>query len=769
MSLESSLTGPTPASPGPPAPAVPSLGRRLLSLIPFGDGLAFLAIASVFVAGMTYLGILRFENFFTGNWDLGINQQLLWTTTHGRLLYETGDASFYNVQSFLQVHPTFVALLIAPIYGAAPSPTTLFVVQSLVFVASVIPIFLLVRQLVADRAMVWAVIVLYLASFPVVSSLLYDYHWEAFIPLEYLSFFYLVRSRRYVWSLVPLAFGLLTLEVFPFLVVGVAFLILYEEYAKARPRLHGFLRNRQIQIAIALVIGMVVAYVALRLVQYVAVPVILGSSSGLSQVPGAISSPFAIDLTWKSLGLSSSYWLLLMAAVAFLPLYAPRYLLLTLPWFVYSVFLSPFFSSQFGNQYALVAMATLSVAMVFGYGRVLQIAPRIRAQGILILLLLVSGLALLVASIGWSRTLLSRSISWPLHVLIAILPAGILASIVYMRLRNRRGSASGPPAKAPTWMHPPSRSTVVAATVVAFVAFNVAMSPLNPGNFRATEYPGYSLKYAPNPAAAQMEWVTSQIPANAVVLTSTFLFPYVANNPNAWAVPWYPPAPNQPPFRLPFSPTNLPRYVLTDAFDWGNFPSFITSALSNSSTYGLVAFVYVTGYPGTISLFEIGYLGPTEGRFVSEALPVRYFSAQNLTVGPSGQVRAVNSSKFGEVIDTVPVMHPTISNRTIWSGRTMSLPPGSYELTASLSGGSSSNGNSSEPILTMTGESPNGTSVYNLFVYGSELSPEGWSEVHWFLNLPEAYPEFSFQGYLDYLGGNPNGWISLNYIEVSPT
>lgn len=737
------------------------------SRLPLGDLLALLGIASIFVGGMTYLGALRVENFFTGNWDLGINQQLLWTTAHGRLLYETGDVGFYGVQSFLQVHPTYVAFLVVPVYSVAPNPSTLFAVQALIFIASTVPIYFLARQLISDRGTTFLIVLLYVTSFPVISALLYDYHWEAFIPLEFLCFFYLFRSRRYVWSLIPLAFGILTLEVFPFLVVGVALLVFFEEYQRLGPHIRSWSASREVRIAIALVVAMVVAYVALRFVQYVAVPAVLGTSTGIGQVSSAISSPFSITVTWKSLGLSANYWLLMAAAVAFLPFFAPRYLLLTLPWFVYTVFLSPFYASQYGNQYALVAMATLSVAMVYGSARLIQIVPRDRARAVLIAIPLASGVALLTGSIGWSRSILSRSVPWPLEVLLAALPLAVVASIVYAWRRDHRPGTGVTAPKASRWTRPRTRSTVVAATVVAFVAFNLAMSPMNTANFRATAYPGYALKYSPNPASDRMNWITDRIPADAVVLSSDFLFSYVANNPNAWAVPWYPPSSDQPPYHLPFSATDLPRYVLIDTADWYNFPTYVTSSLSNSTTYGLVAFVYSQEYPGTISLYELGFSGTPQAWYETIPRETQYLPPANLTVGPSGRIGTDSSSMFGDVIESEPVAHPSPAEHVVWTGPNGSLPPGTYEMTANLSGGVFGTGNPADPIVFLIGGPVGSSPLYNLSIDASQMSPTGWTSIHWTIDLPVSDSELEFEGVLDYFGGEPNGWVTLNYLEVS--
>jgi uncharacterized membrane protein len=747
------------------------------------------AVVLLYVALFTYLGLLRYENFFTANWDLGINQQLLWTTSHGSALYETGDAEFYGVHSFLQVHPTYIALLVAPVYSALPYPTTLFALQAAAFALAIVPLYLIGRRVVENRLTLLLVLGLVLASFPVVSGLLYDFHWEAFLPMEFLWFFYLFRDRRYWLSMVPLLFGLLTLEVFPFLVAGVGLLMLFEALERhGVRRWKTLLRDGDVAWAVGLLVAMAIAYVGLRFVQYVVVPGAIGYAGAPGQLPGAIGGPFAIDATALSLNLSLNYWLLFIASFAFLPLLAPRYLWLTVPWFVYSFFLSPFFSSQFGNQYALVAVATLAVPLVYGAARFETMMRSDSSNSLLPIVFLVTSVALLVAAAIWSPLMLGRNVPWSLRVLIIGAPIAILAGIV---LASRAPRASGPRSTSKlrrrSWLR---KVPVLATLLTVFIGFNVIMSPLNTQNFRATQYPGYWLQYGTDPAATEMGWLTAKIPRDSVVLASDYLFPYVANNPNAWAVPWFPTLPGQPPQYLPFNATHLPEYVLIDEDDWTNFPCPIAAQLLNRSVYGLVAYVYSTSYLGTISLYELGFSGSPEARYVTVPPPVYYFTASNLTRGASGVIVADPASKFGTVIESAPIPNPPsvtpplTSNAicaqlnaplitpprtavsSIWYGPYVSLTAGTYVITANISGRLLPGGNASRPIITMNGGTYFVPYLYNFTVTDSEFNATGWTNIVWSLDLPTSYPLMEFRGYLDYYDGHANGAITLNYIQV---
>jgi len=761
--MNSPEAGPQPVPAEPP----PERPPRTLLRVPILDLAILFAIASSYVALLTYLGILRFDDFFTTNWDLGINQQMLWTAGHGRLLYETGDAEFFNVRSFLEVHSTFIAFLVVPLYALAPVPSTLFVLQGSVFVGSAFPLYLIARRAVRSRLLAFVVIGLYLLNFGVLAGLLYDFHWEAFVPLEFLTFFYLILTRRFWWSLLPLVAGICTLEVFPFLAGGVAVFVLYEEWEKAGFRWRPLFRSRDGRLAISLLAGMGVVYILLRLIQYVAIPYLVGSSGVASAVGQGIGSPFSFGASAFTLQHSADYWLLFIVSLAFLPVLAPKHLILTIPWFVFSVFLTPSFSSYFGNQYSLLAVATLSVAAVYGAGRIERYSPGSWLTGVGVGILLLAGAAGVVAADTASTHLLSVRLSVGLVALL-IVPAIALGALLYLDERRVPAPYPGPFRRLMNRrVGRRAQRSVVVVALACFVGVNLLLSPLNVTNFQATPFPGYWFQYDQNPASSEMPWLTSFIPTDSVVLASDYLFPFVANNPNAWALPWYSFGPGEPPLYFPFSGSNLPPYVLIDTSDWGNLPASIGDQLFNVTTYGLVAYVYSTTFPGTLYLFELGFHGPTQARYLEKPSMDQYYSPASLATGSSGVYAANPFSRFGTVIDSTPATNPSYAQTCVWFGPYETILPGTYTLTASLQASLFPGGRAEIPILTMDAGPEYLPQLFNVTLFSSDFLPYGWTELTWQLTVHEPYPLMEFRGYLTYINGSPNGYLTLNYLELS--
>lgn len=745
----------------PNPPAGPD--RRGLSLPEWGG---LLLLLSVFVIVVTYLGDLRVENFFATNWDLGLNQQMLWTTTHGRLLYEAGDFEFYGVQSFLQVHSTYVALLVAPVYAALPVPGTLFAVQAAFFGVSAVPLYLIGRPLFRHRELAFGAIIVYLASFAVLSALLYDFHWEALIPLEFLSLFLLLRRRQFLLALVPLFAGILTLEVFPFLVGGVVLYFLWERLDRVDRHWRTILRDREIRFYVVLLVVAAAGYVVLRFLQYLVVPHFVGVAGTATGASHALTSPFVFAATPSSLGKSAVYWWLILAAMGFLPLLSPRGLVLSLPWFIDSTILSPSFASQFGNQYALVAVATLAVPFVYGLSRISSTELRFPYRTGIALALGAEAIALIVFALtrAGSRALLGGSLGAPVIVLVVVGPLAGLVLLVIGHWRHTTASPA-PPRPEPQWAHRAHRPLLI-GTLVALIVFSVAMSPVNLNNFEATPYPGYSFQWSENPAAHSMEWVVGHVPGDAQVLASDNLFPYVANNPNSYALPWFRMSPSAPVPYFPFRPSNLPRFVLVDTSEMAFVPTFLSEDLFNASVYGLVAYVYTTGYPGTIYLFEEGYHQPPVGRVAVAPADRLYFTAENLSLGPVGRAVVDPGARFGvSVVSQAGT--GTDGNDGIWYGPYVDLLPGNYHVVVNLSGRSP---NPAEPLLDLNfGVFFPGTTLRNFTwspVNPGELSPTGWTSLAYNLSFDLPYPLVEFRGFLDFTGNVPNGSVTLNYIEV---
>ena len=759
----------------PPRPATTpgtragwALGREPLLLL----GLMICFSAFYFV-----LSYIRFSVLYGSNWDLGGILQALWTNTHGALLYETGLSRSSGAGSFLLVHTAYIAIPVSWLYAAAPYAETLFALQAVVVASAAVPLYLLGRRAHLPRSILYAALAIFLASFPILGALLYDFHWEAFVAVEYLWTYYLLSSNRYWLAYIPALLGILTLEVFPFLVAGIG---LYFAY----PQIREFLRARRLSASSRRSFLAMVGFVAVALVLFLGLTYLRQNT--IPQITGthlALSAPYpyttvALGITWwagislTELGSRLLYWFLLVSAFGFVPLlYRQRLLILSIPWFAYTVLMTPNPAfTQLGFQYAFLAVPPLAIGFIEGlhdFGA--QLGGRSAAR-LPLFVWPVLLLALLVSSVEYSRALIvGKSVGlWVGFV------TGIVVVAAFLVLRWVRQSSKSPFVHGSRLVRPrlSSARTLRVTAVVALlilVGVNFAMSPLNSANLPPRLGNGYSFHYQASPSFPYMAGVVADIPADETVLASTNLFPFVANSFHAHSLLWYPAV---APY-LPFNATHLPTYVLLSTSEWFAVPSFLIPALFNESVYGIRDLLYSSAsYPGSIYLFELGYTGSTNLVQVNPFPARSVLCGNELVLGPSGAVTAAPGSRCGTIIESVPATRAPANESNIWYGPYSTLLAGNYTVTVSLRGSLSGPGPANAPLLMMNTNAAGAGYWYYALITAVLLSPTQWTNFTFHFQLTEPHPEAELRGYLTGYQNNDTfvpGNVQLNFIEIDYT
>lgn len=719
----------------------------------------------VFSAVFAYFSELRFIDFFTSNWDLGINEQMLWSNTHGYLLFETGDFIFSggSIHSFLQIHSTYIAIPVSWIYFFLPYSTTLFVIQSLAISLSSVPLYLIGKRRGITRDFLFVILTAYLLCFGVTSALLYDYHWESFIPLEFLSMFYLLSIRRYTYGLVPLLAGCLTLEVFPFLAIGLILYLAVDTFGLKCFKVWKIYRDGQWRILIVYAGLTILLYLILRSLQYYVIPDLLAVHS--SGQANSLSSSFTFLLIphfQANMVYPVLYWLLLYASFAFVPILYPKHLIMQIPWIYSTLFIYNGFATYFGNQYALIAVPPMAIGFVYAYGDLTKKAP-FENRPTITLPLLACMIVLALSALLFSRIFLNPPNVFTTLGLIAFLLFLMAASTIFQpKLKVKRNSRLRHTFRIPA----ERKRSALYLGLCAIVIFNLSMSPLNLVNTNATPMPGYSFTYNLNPAYKYMDSIASLIQKNQTVLASDNLFPFVANNPKAYSLLWFSPPPSY--VFYPFNSTNLPQFVLFDTSQLEMLPPYLAGVVFNSSIYGIRMFIYDLNYPGSIYLVERGFSGNPIFHYSSAFGQTQYYYGNKLNIGKSGSIINDQSAKFGKAIVSVGAQNPEGNGANIWFGPYSTFVPGEYAVTISLEGfllNVSAKGN--PPILYMNSNSFGTAFYYSAYIHAKQLSQNQWTTFTFTINITEPYPSTEFRGYLIYSNGAPVGQVSLNYIEVN--
>ena len=602
------------------------------------------------------LSWLRLLGFYYENWDMGIILQSLWSATHGsQPFFNSGAYETLGVPTFFQVHPSFLLYPLAAAYYFVPDPVFLLAIQSAVVALAAVPLYFLGQSITGSpRKALW-VAVLYLAWAPTLSSNLYDYHLEMFLPASLFCMFYFWHARRYVWATALAVLAMLTLEIGPLFVfvtglffcwpsvVSVARGLVSGNWpwerpsrqepstpvpAPADPTSSPAQRLPSMRYTFALMLASVAVYLLLRMLQDPWVSVVLG--------PNVAPSGSLWGLSTSSLGLSIwdlganfamkiTYWALILALVLFLPMLFPRCAILALPWLAFT-FLSPNGNYvDVGYQYGVVAAYPVFVGAVYGIDRLPVESLRRAFRGL------------------FSPT---RPITFQ-H-----------SGLIYI----------------------PQVGAYVTVGLVTVLCINVALTPINPlmQSPGGTSAPGYWVTYDPGPGYKSVQQVVSLMPPEAPVLASTDLFIFVADDVHAYAMLWYE---GNPPF-LPFNASVLPPYVLVSAAEVADVPTWLQDPLLGlNSTYGMVGYVPTTP-AGMVVLYELNYTGPAREFGPQDRVDATLFGL-SLNPTPAAAVVASTTSTFGEVVQSVPG-----SRGFVWAGPYQALPPGHYDVDISLAAGS---------------------------------------------------------------------------------
>ena len=554
-------------------------------------------IVSVFTAIIFVMTVLRYMDFLSMNWDLGINMQMMWTNTHGFLLFETADHETSGALSFLQVNSAYIAIPISYIYRIFSSAYFLLLLQSIVLSFSAIPLYLYAKSKTQNSLLSLFVCVVFLGSFAVMSGVFYDFHWEAFIPLEFFTFIFLFNRRRIYLALIVIIIGAMTLEAFPFFCASylLYFFIFPENAISTNINYHHPRRTGFLTIVFSGLIYFIVAFSGGSII-----PHIIGYSTSTEGAGvHAITYLFGVGLNIGTIYNSAVYWLLLLMALAFIPLVSPKALLVVVPWIYFSVVVYPGYTSQFGNQYGILVMSLLIVPFVEGIRKLhLNSGGRPTSSSMIFLL---GPLVLLITATIFETTdaFLNHH-----HLVVFTITFSIIAIFIwfvytYMPLsRNIRSK----------WLKKVSLRSSMVTLMILIIIVGLLIGPLNPMNESPPVTGGYSISYSPSPSFSYIGGITDTVGHNSSVLTTDNLFPFVADNPNSYSFFWYLTSYQNNPY-FPFNNRSLPKFILLDSSMMYTVPQSWQWQAFKSGNYGLKIEIQNNEYPGNIYLFQLHYTG----------------------------------------------------------------------------------------------------------------------------------------------------------------
>lgn len=580
------------------------LGKNVRKNYPFTkvNRLTIVSVVAVFSVLIFLMTSIRYMGFLDLNWDMGINMQLLWTNTHGYLLYETADFETSGIRSFLQINSAYVAIPLSYLYGIFPTAYTLLLIQAVGISLSAIPIYYYAVSRTNNPGFSLLIAIFFLSGFAVISGVFYDFHWESFIPLEFFTFVYLIYRRHYLLGAILVIIGTMTLEVFPFFAASYLIFLLFftKDATDAAPNpTESYLKERLILLSLLIFSGAM--YYTVMYFGGVILPGIVGSKTTAVSATHSVSYLFNFGITPSNLLNSTDYWLLLFTSMGFVPLLKPKSLIVLVPWVYWSSVAFPqYYTTQFGVQYGILATSVLLIPFIEG---IAYITDKHRIEDPNTLYVLMGPVSLLfIGSILLNyATFVNHS-----HLMLFSFVFGAIgvATIAMVKLdpkliRNFRMRFSKTQF---------TRKSVYIFLLVAIIA-SIVIGPLNPVNTQPEGSGGYSVAFSPNPSYVYMNQINTIVGHNNTVLSTDNLFVFIANNPHAYSFFWYPKnySGNQ---YFPYSGNNLPKFLLLDTSMMFTVPHFFSNTAFNSTKYGLRYEIVNSNYPGNIYLFELGFSGP---------------------------------------------------------------------------------------------------------------------------------------------------------------
>lgn len=324
--------------------------------------LLFCLIAAFF-SYFTVINFLRYDQFYTGRFDLGNMVQTVWNTLHGRVFQMT-DPNGTATISRLAFHADFILIFLTPFYAIWQNPKMLLLIQTAVMSGGALFVYLLAQLILKNKNIALAFAFAFLLNPSVQRVTIYDFHAVALATTFFLGALYFLLKKQY-W--VFLVFALLAAITKEQVWVIVALLGLY-------------IAIKQKKVVLGAILSFVSVCIFYLLIWRI-IPGVLGAKHfALSyfneggESPSALIKHFlfspleAIQTTLKHDRLS--YLLQLFLPVGFLSLAAPLFLIFLLPDLALNILSDKPELHQIYYQYTSLLTPFIFVSAMYGVKRV---------------------------------------------------------------------------------------------------------------------------------------------------------------------------------------------------------------------------------------------------------------------------------------------------------------------------------------------------------------------------------------------------------------
>ncbi len=172
--------------------------KRLEKIVTTYPQLSILtALAAIYVLYFTTVSFLRYDNYYTGRFDLGNMAQTVWNSLHGRIFLLTDPNGTHEI-SRLAFHADFILVLLAPIFAMWQNPEMLLFIQTLVVAAGAFFLYIISRDVLKNRNIALIFAFAYLLNPSVQRANIFDFHAVTLVTTFFFATYYFFLKKRYI-------------------------------------------------------------------------------------------------------------------------------------------------------------------------------------------------------------------------------------------------------------------------------------------------------------------------------------------------------------------------------------------------------------------------------------------------------------------------------------------------------------------------------------------------------------------------------------------
>ncbi len=167
--------------------------------------------SAIYAVYFSVASFLRYDNYYTGRFDLGNMAQTVWNTAHGNIFKMTDPNGIREV-SRLAFHADFILAFLSPFYLIWENPKMLLLIQTITLSMGGVFVYLISKEILKNRTLSLALSLCYFLNPAVNYVNLYDFHAVSLATTFILGAFYFFIKKNYALGIFFLILSGLTKE-----------------------------------------------------------------------------------------------------------------------------------------------------------------------------------------------------------------------------------------------------------------------------------------------------------------------------------------------------------------------------------------------------------------------------------------------------------------------------------------------------------------------------------------------------------------------------